>query len=149
VSGIHAAAAPAMSKPMMMSRITAAHSITKVCATAVNPVGLASRRQKLPPSVTDMSIAAWPSIEPGTALSACSRAASTSFVVRKRRNSSAMNRIINGPPTNSARVNCQPSRSAKIKPSSMTRFVDAISNAIAAVKSALLRNSARANATAA
>jgi len=39
VSGIHAAAAPAMSKPMMMSGITAAHSITKVCATAVNPVG--------------------------------------------------------------------------------------------------------------
>jgi len=57
--------------------------------------------------------------------------------------------IISGPPANSARVNCQPIRSARITPSSMTRLVEAISNAIAAVKSAPLRNSARASATAA
>ena len=54
-----------------------------------------------------------------------------------------------GPPTNSASVNCQPISSARITPSSITRFVEAISNAIAAVKSAPLRNSARASATAA
>jgi hypothetical protein len=46
-------------------------------------------------------------------------------------------------------VNCQPISSARITPSSITRFVEAISNAIAAVKSAPLRNSARASATAA
>ncbi len=54
-----------------------------------------------------------------------------------------------GPPINSARVNCQPMSSAKITPSSITRLVEAISNAIAAVKFAPLRNSARASATAA
>ena len=54
-----------------------------------------------------------------------------------------------GPPVNSARVNCQPISSARITPSSITRLVEAISNAIAAVKSAPLRNRARASATAA
>ena len=54
-----------------------------------------------------------------------------------------------GPPMNSASVNCQPSSSHRITPSSSTRFVDPISNAIAAVKSAPLRNSDRASATAA
>src|SRR5207248_8231140 len=50
-------------------------------------------------------------------------------------------------PTNSPRVNCQPSTSAITIPSSTTRFVDASSNTIAAVKSAPLRNSVRASAT--
>ena len=54
-----------------------------------------------------------------------------------------------GPPTYSARVNCQPSRRAMMMPSSMTRLVEAISKVMAAVKSAPLRNKARANATAA
>ena len=48
-----------------------------------------------------------------------------------------------GPPTNSAAVNCQPISSAKMMPSSTTILVDAISNAIAAVKFAPLRNSDR------
>ncbi len=56
---------------------------------------------------------------------------------------------MSGPPMNSATVNCQPISSARITPSSITRLVEAISNAIAAVKSAPLRNSARARATAA
>src|ERR1700677_5328855 len=54
-----------------------------------------------------------------------------------------------GPPANSASVNCQPMSSARMIPSSITRLVEAISNAIAAVKLAPLRNSERANATAA
>lgn len=54
-----------------------------------------------------------------------------------------------GPPTNSAAVNCQPMSNARITPSSTTRLVEAISNAIAAVKFAPLRNSERARATAA
>ena len=54
-----------------------------------------------------------------------------------------------GPPTNSASVNCQPSSSAMMTPSSITRLVDAISNAIAAAKPAPLGNSERASATAA
>jgi hypothetical protein len=57
--------------------------------------------------------------------------------------------IMIGPPTNSASVNCHPIRSARITPSSITRLVDAISNAIAEVKFAPLRNSDRASATAA
>ena len=54
-----------------------------------------------------------------------------------------------GPPTNSAAVNCQPSRSARITPISTTRLVEANSNAIADVKCPPLRNIDRANATAA
>ena len=57
--------------------------------------------------------------------------------------------MISGPPTNSARVNCHPMSSARIKPSSMTRFVLASANAVAAVKFAPLRKSDRASATAA
>lgn len=54
-----------------------------------------------------------------------------------------------GPPVNSAAVNCQPINRARITPNSTTRFVEAISKAMAAVKSAPLRNSERASATAA
>lgn len=54
-----------------------------------------------------------------------------------------------GPPTNSASVNCQPSSSAMMMPSSMTRLVLAISKAIAAVRLDPLRNKERAIATAA
>ena len=50
---------------------------------------------------------------------------------------------------NSARVNCQEISSARMMPSSMTRFVLAISKTMAAVKPAPLRNSDRASATAA
>ncbi len=57
--------------------------------------------------------------------------------------------IITGPPTNSANVNCHPSSSAKMMPSSITRFVLAISKTIAAVKLDPLRNKERASATAA
>jgi hypothetical protein len=57
--------------------------------------------------------------------------------------------IITGPPMNSARVNCHPSTRAITTPNSMTRFVDAISNAMAAVRLAPLRKSDRAKATAA
>ena len=56
---------------------------------------------------------------------------------------------MNGPPTNSAAVNCHPSSRARITPSSTTRLVEAISNAIAAVKLAPLLNRDRASATAA
>ena len=54
-----------------------------------------------------------------------------------------------GPPTNSPAVNCQPIRTARMIPSSTTRLVEANWNAIAEVKSAPLRNSDRASATAA
>ena len=54
-----------------------------------------------------------------------------------------------GPPTNSASVNCQPISTARMMPSSITRFVEANSNAIAAVKFAPLRKIERASATAA
>ena len=56
---------------------------------------------------------------------------------------------MSGPPTNSATVNCHPINSARMMPSSITRFVEANSNAIAAVKSAPLRTMDRASAVAA
>src|SRR5215472_3002208 len=96
-----------------------------------------------------MSMAAWPSMDPGSPLSACSRAA---WISRRRTNSrkaTATSTIMIGPPMNSARVNCHDSSSANMMPSSMTRFVLAISKAIAATKLAPRRISARASATAA
>src|SRR3954447_13344356 len=39
LSGIQAAAAPAISSPTTMSRMTAAHSMTKLCDTDVTPCG--------------------------------------------------------------------------------------------------------------
>ncbi len=45
-----------------------------------------------------------------------------------------------GPPTNSAAMNCQPNRIYMTMPSSTTRFVEAIMNTIAEVKSAPLAN---------
>src|SRR5206468_622418 len=56
---------------------------------------------------------------------------------------------IRTPPTNTASVNCQPSSNARITPSSITRFVEANSKAIAAVKFAPFRKMERARATAA
>src|SRR4051812_19309169 len=96
-----------------------------------------------------MSIAAWPSIEPATARSACSRAASRMRPLIHSRNASATITIMIGPPTNSASVNRQPIKRARMMPSSTTRLVEAISKAMAALKDAPLRNSDRASATAA
>src|SRR5439155_16913084 len=109
--------------------------------------GEASRRQNDPRSCTDMSISAWPSILPSTPRSAFSRASSTSRRLSSSRKTSAKSTIISGPPTNSPSTNCQPSSSAMMIPSSITRFVEANWNAIAAVKSAPLRKSERASAT--
>src|SRR5205085_12245258 len=52
-------------------------------------------------------------------------------------------------PMNSAKVNCQPMRTASTMPSSATRLVEANSKAIAATKSAPFRTRERASATAA
>lgn len=92
-------------------------------------------------------MAAWPSIEPVRPRSDWVLASLISLCRRNRRNSKATKMIMMGPPTNSPRVNCQPSSSAMMMPISITRFVEAISNTIAATKLAPLRNSERANAT--
>ena len=149
LSGTHAATAPAMSRPIAMSRTTASHSITKMWLTLVAPAGETSRRRKDPSPPTVMSMAAWPSIDPAAPWSAWSLAACTTRERRKSRKHTATTTIISGPPTNSARVNCQPSSSARITPSSTTRLVLAISKTIAAVKLAPLRKRERASATAA
>src|SRR5205085_2100030 len=77
------------------------------------------------------------------------RASSTSRRRRKSRKTSASRTIMSGPPTNSPSVNCQPRTSAIRIPSSATRFVEANSKAVEAVKSAPRRKSERASATAA
>ena len=46
LSGTQAATAPAISSPMTMSRRTAAHSMTKTCATDVKPAGERRRCQQ-------------------------------------------------------------------------------------------------------
>ena len=132
-----------------MSRMTAAHSITKMCDTEVNACRVRSRCHRLPWPGMVMSIAAWPSIDPASPLSAWVLAASSSRWRRNSRNSNASKMIMIGPPVNSARVNCQPISRARMMPSSTTRLVEAISNAIAAVKLAPWRNSDLARATAA
>src|SRR6266403_4857703 len=101
------------------------------------------------PSVTLMSISAWPSILPLSPLPACVRASATSLRDKNSLNSSAMRTTINGPPTNSATANCQPISTMMMMVNSATKFVEASSNAIAAVKSAPLRKIDRARATAA
>ena len=53
------------------------------------------------------------------------------------------------PPVNSAAAKGQPMSTIRMTPSSITRFVEASSNAMAAVKLAPFRNSDRARATAA
>src|SRR5205823_7572228 len=90
-----------------------------------------------------------PSIFPFKPLSACSRACLTSLRDRNSRKSTAMIATISGPPANSAAANCQPSNTIIMIDNSATRLVDASSNAIAAVKSAPLRKTERASATAA
>jgi hypothetical protein len=146
--GTQAASAPAISSPPVMSFQTEAQSITKEWLMAVNPGGEVIRDQ-MDPLVRDMSMAAWPSITPTRPLSACSRAACTSGGFSRARNRRASSTIMSGPPTNSAAVNCQPSSTARMMPSSMTRLVEANWKAIALVKSAPLRNTDRAIATAA
>src|SRR5213594_4353273 len=96
-----------------------------------------------------MAISAWPSIAPTRPRSACSRASRTSAGRRNALKRTARMAIINSPPTNSASVNCHPSSRTMMIPSSMTRFVDANSKAMAAVKLAPLRKIERASATAA
>ena len=123
--------------------------MTKYWLVEVMPAREKRRRRKGASMATDMSMPAWPSIDPARPRSACARAAST---MRRRihsRNSSATSTIMIGPATNSARVNCQPMPKARIRPSSTTRLVDAISNTIAEVRLAPRRSSARARATAA
>ena len=134
---------------MTMSRSTAAHSMTKMCETAVNPSGDPSRCKKLPSPCTLMSMPAWPSMEPATPRSAWTLASSIRRWRSTSRKANAMRMIISGPPMNSARVNCHAISNARMIPSSITRFVEAISKAIAAVKLAPLRTSDRAKATAA
>src|SRR5437870_9292261 len=101
------------------------------------------------PSVTLMSISAWPSILPLRPLSACVRASATSLRDKNILNSTATNTTINGPPTNSAAANCQPMSTTMMMVSSATKLVEASSKAIAAVKFAPLRKIERASATAA
>ena len=134
---------------MTMSRITADHSMTKMWEIDVVAFGERRRRNSDPDGWMDMSMAACPSMEPAKPLLAWVRAWSTSRWRSRRRNSRANRTIMMGPPTNSAGVNCQPISRAKTMPSSITRFVEAISKAMAEVKLAPFRNSERARATAA
>ena len=80
--------------------------ITNRWLTAVKPLAEKSFLVSVP-SVTDMSIAAWPSIEPRKPFAACVVASATRREVRKERKSSPMIVIMITPPTNSAAANCR------------------------------------------
>jgi len=91
---------------------------------------------------------AWPELPPPP-WPRRARAASTSLGLRKKRASSAINRIMMVPPMYSLSANCQPMRIQSTRPSSSTRLVDAIIKIIAVVKSARFWNSDLAIALAA
>ena len=97
LSGTQAPIAPAMPSPSTMSRSTAAHSITKMWLTAVNPFAEPSRRHTEPPSVRLMSMAAWPSMDPARPRSAWVRAAASRPGRRNARNSSASTGVEDDP----------------------------------------------------
>src|SRR6202790_2904825 len=92
------------------------------------------RCQRLPSPPTDISISAWPSIRPAMPLSACRLASSSRSRVRNRRDSTTNSATISGAPMKSGSANCQPKNTSMMMASSTTRLVEAISNAIAAVK---------------
>ena len=124
LSGIHAAAAPAINSPMTMSRSTAAHSMTKLCETLVKPSRETSRRQ-------NDAAALDAHVHRGVAFHRAGHRpvgllpgrVDQPLAQSSRRNSSARMMIMIGPPTNSAAVNCQPSSKPRMRPSSMTRLV--------------------------
>ena len=107
------------------------------------------RRCQIDPPLTDMSISACPSIRPAMPRSACRLASATISGRKKSRKSTTSKATMTGAPTASANMNCQPMSTTRMVLSSLTRFVDAIWNAIAAVKLAPLRKTDRARATAA
>src|SRR5215469_6973948 len=88
-------------------------------------------------------------IRPAMPLSDCFLACSRSSRLRNMRKRSTSKTTMSGAPKNSASVNCQPRSATMMMVSSRTRLVEAISNAIAAVKCAPLRKIDRASATAA
>ena len=77
-SGTQAATAPAINRPMTMSRMTAAHSMMKMWDIEVSAWSDRSRCQRLPSSWMVMSMAACPSIEPARPSSLWALAASIS-----------------------------------------------------------------------
>ncbi len=124
-----------------MSRITAAHSMTKMWLTEVYPSLLASRCQNPPPPEMLMSMAAWPSMDPATPLSACWRAASMSARADEEpERHGHQDDHDRSSRAELGQVECQEIGGARMTPSSMTRLVLAISKAIAAVKLAPRRN---------
>ncbi len=108
-----------------------------------------SRRFSSGPWVTDMSMAAWPSMRPATPWSAWALASASSPRLRNRRSSMVRTTIITTPPAQVAAVNLQPSITQSTMPSSSTRLVEANWKAMAARKSAPLRIIERVMATAA
>jgi hypothetical protein len=102
-----------------------AQSITKWWLIAVNPFGDVMRATIAPSPVTDMSIAACPSMRPTSPRSACRFASAIRCCVMTPRSMTVSNATIIKPPANSAATNCHPIRTAKMMPSSMTRLVEA------------------------
>src|SRR5215472_12381337 len=146
--GTQAASAPAISSPSVISTHTEAQSITKKWLTAVNPLRLHSREKNEPPD-TLMSITACPSILPATPFSACAFAICTRRGVSVSRKITAIKITMSRPPIYSAAVNCQPIKTVRMMPNSITRLVEASSKTIAEVKLAPFTKMERASATAA
>ncbi len=146
--GTQAARAPAMRRPMTRSSHRDVTSIMKYCETAVIP-SRDSRRLSSGPWVTDMSMAAWPSMRPAAPCSAWARASPSSFRLRNSRSSTVSTTIMTTPPAHAAAAKRQPRITQSTIPNSMTRLVEANWKAMAARKSAPLRIIERAMAVAA
>ena len=138
------ATAPASKKPMQISFQSMPQSLRKLCATSDHASADPTRARQPPPCT--IALSCW---WPASACRACSRACSSSCLEMNVRSSSALTVISTAPPTNSASVNCQPSRIQITRPSSKTRFVEANWKAIALAALAPFWNRLLAIATAA
>ena len=134
---------PARKKPRVISFHSIFQSPTKFAATSVQASTERTRCfQVRPPSARGWS---WPP----SACWACLRASASRRGEMNTRRTSDMSTIRTAPPTNSASVNCQPSRTHRTSPSSHTRLVEANWKASITAADAPLANSERPMAMAA
>jgi hypothetical protein len=120
---------PAMTKPPRISFQSISQSPRKLWATSDQaPTEVKRSRQE---RASEPTMWCW---WPVSAAIACSRASSSTRRVISQRMPAHMETMRKIPPTNSARVNCQPRKIQRTIPISKTRFVEANWNAIAAAK---------------
>ena len=149
-SGTQAASAPAISRPpndVAPDGGPVHDEVVRGRGEARRASGAAARASPVPP--TDMSISACPSIEPRRPLSASRACLVDEPLLQEDTEGERQQDDHQRPADELAEHELPAEQEPMMIPSSITRLVDANSKTIAAVKSAPLRNSERASATAA